>query len=431
MRSKSNAVIIGCGVVLVVIACAWSWRIHADASIDRLLPWLWAGSVVVIPLYLVRTHRPSARLWAFIWTASICMRAAVWTTSPVLSDDVYRYVWDGRVQCAGINPYRYAPADTRLTMPRNADYEQINHKEIPTIYPPLAESIFALLAAVSPRVGTFKLAFGLLDLLLGWLLWQRLQCGRTPSTNALLLYLWHPLIIYEFAGSGHVDVLWALLFVAALWALEKGRPIWAAVAFAGAVAAKLIALAFLPLIWSHDRRVTVWALILVMLSYLPYASAGWSLFAGLQAYALFWRFNDFGFALLAALPSGVLGARLLAPCLGLAAAIWIVRRRCDIWLSALAITVVMIALVPVNYPWYWALLIALLVIRPVGSLYLFSLAILLTYEVLPRFYADGIWHQALWVRGIQALLLAWGAVVLWHKIMRRTSTFQARSAPSA
>ena len=74
------------------------------------------------------------------------MTRAAWG-EPMLSDDVYRYVWDGRVQLEGVHPYRYAPVDPALGTLRDAHvFPRINHPEVPTIYPPLAQSLFAGLA---------------------------------------------------------------------------------------------------------------------------------------------------------------------------------------------------------------------------------------------------------------------------------------------
>ena len=123
-----------------------------------------------------RACRPRARSW---WSSRwwpLALRVPAWMAPPAHSDDVYRYLWDGKVQRAGINPYRFAPDAVELTALRDADWARINNRQLPTIYPPLAEAAFA----AAPSLGAWKLLVALADLAVALLLLCR---ARRPAAS--------------------------------------------------------------------------------------------------------------------------------------------------------------------------------------------------------------------------------------------------------
>lgn len=151
-------------------------------------------------------------------------------------DDIYRYIWEGRVLLAHINPYLHAPDSPGLILLRDALWESVEHRTFSAIYPPMAEVFFAMLAAVSPTVLCFKLAFASADLFTGWLLWRRY------GGPASLFYLWNPLVIYSFAGGGHYDSLFVLALVLGWLAWDTGKSSRALIWIGIAVALKWMAL---------------------------------------------------------------------------------------------------------------------------------------------------------------------------------------------
>lgn len=230
-----------------------------------------------------------------IAAVAVVLRAVLLPASPTLSEDVYRYLWDGRVQLAGINPYRFAPDDPALASLRDAAWEPINHKEIPTIYPPLQQGLFRAVAAVSETVLAFRIAFCALDLVLLAALWRILAAaGSRPGS--LALYAWNPLVVVEVAGSGHNEVLAGLFLALTLLALARGRPRLSAVGFGAAIAAKIWPLALAPALLRRLPLRRAWpAAALVAASFVPFAAAGPRLFAGLREYGERWQGNDFAF----------------------------------------------------------------------------------------------------------------------------------------
>ena len=223
--------------------------------------------------------------------AALAFRLVAVLGEPSLSDDVHRYVWDGRVQAHGVHPYRLAPLDPELEALRDDSWAQINHPELPTIYPPLAQAVFLLVATPGAGPTGFRLAFGLADfgvvLVLGALLRRR----RAPPER-VLLYAWNPLAVLEVAGSGHVEPLGAGLLLLALLALGAGRAARAGAALAAAIQIKLLPAILIPT-WAGRLRARGGAALLLVLAvtWLPYALTGPAVGGGTFEYAGRWEHN--------------------------------------------------------------------------------------------------------------------------------------------
>ncbi|MGH9443041.1 MAG: hypothetical protein ACRD16_12295 [Thermoanaerobaculia bacterium] len=179
---------------------------------------------LLVYLALVSTAVPAAFIFAgraSRRTALACgliFRATLLVRSPDLSDDLLRYVWDGRVAASGRSPYALAPSDPRLSALRDSGWREMSHRDTRTIYPPVAEFLFKL-GAVSgfPQI-SLKAAFGAADLSVVWLL------GAFPGGEfASALYAAFPLSVVESAGMGHVDSVGIALLLASLLLLESGR----------------------------------------------------------------------------------------------------------------------------------------------------------------------------------------------------------------
>ena len=158
-------------------------------------------------------QQPSLRV---IIGLGILFRLTSFGAAPTLSDDIYRYVWDGRVQAGGTNPYRYAPANEALLHLRDSEiYPKINHRSLHTIYPPLAQLLFRISHTVWPSVWSVKLFVAAFDVLCAWFLIGLLRLFDQDARN-LLFYFWHPLLLIEGSGNGHIDVVAVALMMAAI-----------------------------------------------------------------------------------------------------------------------------------------------------------------------------------------------------------------------
>jgi len=244
---------------------------------------------------LARGRLAGPRAFAWILGIALLLRATLLPVTPWLSDDIYRYIWDGRVQLAGINPYLHAPESVELEPLRDPLWQRINHPEIPTIYPPGMQAVFAIAAAVSPSVPWFKLVMIGFDLAI-LLLLRRLTMWMGREVWSLAIYAWNPLVIIEVAGNGHNDVIAAAFLVLALLAMTRARKAWSAAALAAGILAKLFPFFCLPSLVRRTPTRWLWPIPLVVaLGYLPVLAARGGLFRGLSEYGHRWQHNDFLF----------------------------------------------------------------------------------------------------------------------------------------
>ena len=212
-----------------------------------------------------------------LFAVAVLAQAILVFTRPTLSDDMYRYVWDGRVQAQGISPYRYPPSAPELANLQDAViYPSINRISDVTVYPPAAEAAFALLWRIWPdRVHWFHAAMALGGLIAGVLLAGLLH-DLKRSPKRLLIYLWSPLLAYETAHSAHVDGLVLPLLVGAWWrAVQRERDGLVGFLLGIATAMKLYPALLLPFLWRPRHPRGRWAMPLAFgaalgLFYLPY-----------------------------------------------------------------------------------------------------------------------------------------------------------------
>ena len=209
----------------------------------------------------------SAGRMAAIVVFAVAFRLILLPSRPALSDDMYRYVWDGRVQAHGYSPYRYPPeADELAELHRNdwTVWRFINRKPAITVYPPGAQAAFAAVwRVVGDSVTGFKAAFVAAELLGGLALAGLLRRIGQPPERALI-YLWSPLLVFEVAHAGHVDGLMLPLLIAAFWARAADRP-WLLGLFLGAATlVKLFPALLLPALlpplaaWQGGPRPLPW-----------------------------------------------------------------------------------------------------------------------------------------------------------------------------
>lgn len=234
------------------------------------------SALYLLAAWLVMRARSSNSTLLIVIAFAVLFRLSILFAPPYLSDDIYRYVWDGRVQAAGINPYRYLPAAPELAHLRDEPiYPKINRRDYAhTIYPPVAQVIFLLTTRISESVTWMKFTMVAFEMLALWAIAQLLTSLGRPR-QLLLLYAWHPLVIWEFAGSGHVDAI-AICFIAfALLAWRRGSDLGAGFMLACATLTKLFPLVLLPALLKRDRwRVALVFVIAIAVGYLAYLSVG-------------------------------------------------------------------------------------------------------------------------------------------------------------
>ena len=245
------------------------------------------GALVLLAVPLA-TRVPPRMALLVILIGAVAMRVPPLFDYPFLSTDVFRYVWDGRVQGAGINPYRYIPIAPELSFLRDGFiYPNINRADYAiTIYPPAAQMLFFVIGRIGDSLINIRLWFVVIEGVTVWLLLDLLRrIGQPPQR--IVAYAWHPLVIWEIAGNAHIDGPMVAMTVLGIWLVAvMRRPVLGAVAFAVATLMKPLAALALPLAWKPwDWRAPAAAIAVVVVLYLPYLSVGTGMFAFAGGYA--------------------------------------------------------------------------------------------------------------------------------------------------
>ncbi len=399
--------------LLVALGAIPDWR----AELGRYQGGL-ALAFIAWGLALARRSRWSALpgASAFVLVVALALRAAVLSAPPTLSDDVHRYIWEGRVLAAGANPWRLAPDDPALAPLRDATiHPHVNHPGLAAIYPPLATAGFALVAAIQPSVLAMKLWVLLHDLALCALL-ARWCARRGGSAWDAIAYAWNPLVVCEYAGSGHVEPVGIVWLVAALALAERGRA--RALASAGAVVTgalvKLVPLAAVPFLWrTWPGRVRALAAVTLAGSLAAYVWLARGPDSGLAAYAARWRHNDALFGPLAWMLGD--GAARLAVAAALSGLVLVgLRRGWEPVEGTRRLIGAALLLGPVVHPWYLGWVLALQPLAPSPPWLLLSGLVSLGYGALAPPAEGAAHHPALAWRAVEygapailAAALAW------------------------
>lgn len=361
--------------------------------------------------------------WMIVLGAIGC-RLLLIGVPPSLSDDVYRYRWDGRVQAAGLNPYAEPPASAELAPLRDPAWLRINYPEIRTIYGPVAQWLFALTYRVDGRLIAFQATAALGDLLVIALLLACLRQWRLPEWR-VAIWAWSPLAAFESASNGHFDSWPIAAVMLSVYAGLRGAQALSTAGLATGILLKTWPFILAPLALARRPRWHVGLLAgIVVAGHLPYLDANLGLIQPWLDYSGRWLFNDAGFFVLRGLTGSQGAAKGIAAAIGVAVLYALWRRGTDpvrggYWLLLLALF-----LMPTIHPWYllWALPLAAAALD-LGWIALTILAPL-SYWILVGAGPDpDTWVEPVWVRFAMWL----PALALWAWQTRR----QGLPAPPA
>ncbi|MGQ0685662.1 hypothetical protein [Bradyrhizobium sp.] len=275
-KISSLRLLAGIGIVLTGLTLATPYAFETAGDNAFIALSMLAGLLAIVATSLAERSQPGRALWLIIGLA-IALRAYVLLFDPFLSSDVYRYVWDGRVQAAGINPYRYMPADEALVFLRDGMvFPHINRADTAvTIYPPVAQFFFFIVTRFGESVTVMRLALLGCEAVTVTLIMLLLRRMNRPVTR-VVAYLWHPLPLWEIANSGHVDALMVVLMMLGLWIALTGHALRGAVLIACSVLVKPYVAPVLAGIWRPwDLKMPLVVIAAIALCYLPYMSVGW------------------------------------------------------------------------------------------------------------------------------------------------------------
>jgi Glycosyltransferase family 87 len=251
-------------------------RVNAAFGSPGLVPLLITSGLATLVVTKIARATPMREGLAIVLGLALAMRLSIVFIEPILSTDVYRYVWDGRVQAAGINPYRFVPADPALSAIRDVSiFPNINRADFAvTIYPPVAQAFFYLATRLGETVTVMRLALIACEIVTIAVVIDLLRRFDKPATM-VAAYAWHPLPIWEIANNGHIDALMVALAMAGLWLFIRLRPLAAAVAITLGMLVKPYLILMMPALrrpW--DWRVPLAVILTIAICYLPYIGVG-------------------------------------------------------------------------------------------------------------------------------------------------------------
>ena len=411
----------GFGAILFVLLTICSRKFSSVGELPFIVPLALAG---IVYLLAIREFFSAPGFPRRVIVIGLTV-AALWhipflVQPPGADDDVHRYLWDGRVQRLGYNPYLVVPNDPALAGLHTPETRTLNNPEVPSPYPPGAQLFFRVVTAIHESVYSLKVAFVLCDMAIAVLLLDVLRRSG-QATHWVLAYAWNPLLAVEVAGSGHIDIVGALILLVSVAALARRWRAVAALAFGLAVAVKFLPLVLLPLYWRRVRvRDGALAASVVGLLYVPFLNHWRIPLGSLGTFVQRFRFNDPVFATLerVAAPQLIVGLALLV---GLVTAVWIRTKSSALSADASAWPMAATLLcAPVVYPWY--LLWLLPFVRSASTVPL----IIWTVTIIPTYY---VWHLRLlgrpWVVPSWIMILEYGSVamtasIIWFRKYTRT-----------
>jgi len=398
----------GLGAILLVALTICARNFSRTGELSFFIPLAVAGVAYLLAIReLFSTSGFPKRVIFFGLALSALWHFQFLRMPPGLDDDIHRYVWDGRMQRLGYNPYIVVPSDPALAGLHTSETRTLNNPEVPSPYPAGAQLFFRAVTSIHESTFALKVAFVVCDLAIVFVLLDILRRSR-QGAHWVLAYAWNPLLAAEVAGSGHIDIVGVLLLLVSVAALARRWRAVAAVALGLAVSVKFLPIVLLPLYWRRVRmRDAALAAAVVGLLYVPFLNHDRIPIGSLGTYVQRFRFNDPVFATLerVAAPQVVAG---LAVLVGFLTAIWMRKKSAEGSSDAFAWPMAASLLcAPVVYPWYMLWLLPF--IRSASTVPI----MVWTLSIVPTYY---VWHLRIvgrpWVVPGWIMMLEYGSVAV-------------------
>lgn len=295
--SLTVALQVGCAALIAWLSLSFSIDNGRDFA-SRPILWvvtLWslAFALQMASLWSALKLKDTRRLACGIFLVGVSLRLLFLFTPPIQEVDLYRYLWDGAVVCEGVSPYRFSPEELREVQPDNEDlrrlqgllserpglsvvHSRVHYPQVTTVYPPVSQCVFAITAFLIPAAATamqhviaMKVAIGIFDIGTMLLIMSLLRHRRLHSAWAIV-YGWSPLVLKEFANSGHLDSIAVFFTTLTLWLLITTEPVTrrkrlgfgvgSTLSLAFAIAAKLYPVVLVPLCFAFVCKRSGWKL---------------------------------------------------------------------------------------------------------------------------------------------------------------------------
>jgi hypothetical protein len=379
---------IGCLLLAVIAGSFHEFRVY-----PYLILTFFMGLVYLWAVQHLFDNPGEGGLRVVVLFAVIFYLTLIWT-GPLFDNDIYRYLWDGKVSLNGINPYRYAPADPALSHLRDGLHGFVGYPLVHTVYPPAAQLIFLPMRFLAGESLIMARAFLGLFFLGSVIAAVGLLGLAGMDRRMVLVYAWNPLVLKEFADSGHIDTSAVFFLLVSIWALFRGRETLSGAALAAASLVKFYPLFSFPfLFWRCRRKLlfTLSAAVAAIILYLPFISSGKAVLGSLGTYLRYWIFNhgpyyDLWEYLWSYCPGGAEGFLPRAAFWILVAGLsiilsWKVRQEeLGAFCSTLGLFFFAVVIFsPTVMPWYLTWSLSLLIFRPYVSVLSFSILVNISY----------------------------------------------------
>jgi hypothetical protein len=417
--SRSTIVTLAaCGSVATLSQAVLAYTEATDGTPIHLT--LLAVSCAAYLIALVVSWRAGSKApaWA-IWI--ILALAAAMRVPPLFPEtgpgsDIFRYVWDARLQRHGHDPFVVIPSDPAYAALHTPDTRLMQHTHIPTPYPPAAQLFFRVVTTASESPRAFKAASVVADLLTSLALLGLLRATGRPEW-LVVAFAWNPLVVLEGARNGHFDAVGALLLVSTSLALAKRRLLAATLTFVTAVSLKFLPVVLAPLLWRRIRaRDAAAGAALLAALYWPYLGGGGIPMGSLSRVINRYRFNGPVYEVL----DGIIGpwaVAWMALAAGLGVAAWFRAKSettaPEAWAWPMAVALM---LAPLVYPWYLVWLAPFLTSRRALPLLVWTITIIPVYMVW-AFPPGAGWFVPVWMLAVE-----YGAIAVTAILVSRTAT---------
>jgi len=465
--------LLGLAAGLEAIFRHWSGQSDLNSHIPEFIALaLLAGVLYLCGVYLVENFRLGLPALLIILAGAVVFRLYLLPLDPPpLSDDVYRYQWDGRVERAHINPYTVTPALPALGRFEDRAHPILTARDIPTVYPPASEFAFSWVSTVSGYKWLFT-GFDLATVLVILLVLAALEM----PLHRILAYAWNPTVIVAFAMCGHHDSLAIFTLLTACFLIIAQRGVLSAVFLALSFLSKFFPAALLPVFLATAQRrregpdtetvlgisdrhlhpgsaalcvgaketalagrrhkpvAILWSFLavfaaVVLAAYLPYARAGRSLFAGVSKYAAIWEANDSAFRLLLLAGNSRNQAKLIVGVAMLGLVAYVLRKRMQLLRACLFVIGGLLLLSSNAFPWYFTWSIPFLCFYPAAPWLLMSVTSVLGYSPVVAYAAGQPYIHSPFILALEYIpVYLWVCYVGWREVRRNPGPTRSDSA---
>lgn len=434
LGAHAATVVLGVLAVAIAVVCGVCVALITKQGINAYIG-VWLVHTVLFALavaVVLRSDISPRAFWLILLGALVFRLIAIWVPHEIVTTDALRYVWDGRIQWHGWNPYLYFPAAPDLEYLRDAEiYSNLNQKErAVTIYPPAAEILFLIGYLISDSVWGQKIVMLVMEGISITALIAILR-GLDMPRERVIVYAWHPLPIWEFVSQAHLDAAAVAFLLLGIWAVSRHRQGVAGAMIALGVLVKYYPILLVPAVWRRwDWRMPVAAIAVAVALYVPYVwnagpqvigflsqhldnegyKAGWG-------FHVIWMLRDFGIVSWDLVLGRAYTVAALIVLAGIAAGAFFMRPREVVRPHMLVLlTVAFVWLTSPHYPWYFGCIVPFICLYLSPSALFMTLASVLLYW--PR-SPDGI----TWTHIYAIVFLAPVAIALaqaaGRRVMRR------------